>query len=191
MTADFRRAVFVTSAAGAKDFRSDRPAVLFVGRSNAGKSTLINLLTGQKSLMKTSATPGKTRLVNYALIDERFYLCDCPGYGFESQRDYFERLMDDFFQVSARTLKGVVLVVDARRGILSSDADMIAFATGHSVPVLAVLTKVDKLNRSQLSQLVQAVKRDYPTIGIVTSSTAKPELIDTVRNEVSKLALGK
>ena len=191
MTADFRRAAFVTSAARRQDFLTDRPCVLFVGRSNAGKSTLINLLTGQKGLMKTSATPGKTRLINYALIDERFYLCDCPGYGFESQRDYFEQLMDDFFQASARNLRGLVLVVDARRGILSSDADMIAYAQGRSVPVLAVLTKVDKLNRSQLAQLVRAIERDYPTIASVASSTARPDLIDTVRNEVSKLALGR
>ena len=189
MRVDFRKAEFVTSAADRKGFRLDKPAVLFAGRSNAGKSTLINLLCGRKNLMKVSSTPGKTRLVNYALVDDAFYLCDCPGYGFESKRDYFQKLMDDYFEASSHTLKGVVLVVDSRRGVLSSDEQMIEYCRSWGVKVLIVLTKIDKLNRSQVAQVVADIHRDYPDCDTVCSSSLRPEMIDTVRNEVGKLAL--
>ena len=137
--------------------------VIILGKRNKGKSSLINLLTGQKSLMKTSATPGKTRLVNYALIDERFYLCDCPGYGFESQRDYFERLMDDFHEkvirrnrieladtlliaINARAIRNIA---DEGEHLYRSFSDLVLYATGAAACSTADLLMVlDAINTS-------------------------------------------
>ena len=191
MTSDFSKAVFVTSAADRRDFRFDCPIVVFAGRSNAGKSTLINLLCRQKNLMKTSAKPGKTRLVNYALIEDTFYLADVPGYGFEEQRDYFEKLMNGFFEVSGKKLKGLVLVVDSRRGILDSDRDMLRYVADRNIGILIVLTKVDKLNTTERKEAIQRVREEYPEANVVPSSTRDSSLLDTIRNEVSKLARRK
>ena len=191
MTSDFSKAVFVTLAADRRDFRFDRPIVVFAGRSNAGKSTLINLLCSQKNLMKTSAKPGKTRLVNYALIEDTFYLADVPGYGFEEQRDYFEKLMNGFFEVSGKKLKGLVLVVDSRRGILDSDRDMLRYVADRNIGILIVLTKVDKLNTTERKEAIQRVREEYPEANVVPSSTRDSSLLDTIRNEVTKLARRK
>lgn len=187
MKVNFQAASFVTSAAGREGFLLDRPEILFAGRSNAGKSTLINLICSRKGLMKTSSTPGKTRLVNYVSLGKDFYLCDCPGYGFERERDYFERLMTQFFDASRKVLRGLVLVVDSRRGILSSDRDMIGFARERDIPVLAVYTKVDKLNRSQLSQALAEFRREFPEYTVVTSSSLKPAGIEEAREAVASL----
>ena len=153
-------AEFVTSAAGAGDFPRDRLAeIALVGRSNVGKSSLINALVG-KSLARTSAAPGKTRLANFYRVKRGtlppFYLVDLPGYGYARGGDAvareFNRLADAFFARAVERPIGVLLLVDSRHPGLESDLDAWAWARSLPCPGAVIGTKVDKLTRAQRSR---------------------------------------
>ena len=137
------------------------PEIALVGRSNVGKSSLINHWLGQKKLAKTSATPGKTRLLNFFLIDEKFLLVDLPGYGYaKAAKDEIEKwsgAIDDYIN-NRPTLKLILLLIDSRRGIGDEDQKIIDWADHKQIPVLLVLTKTDKLSRSELEQ----IRKQYP-----------------------------
>lgn len=126
--------------------------VVFVGKSNVGKSSLINALTGRKSLAYTSSKPGFTTMLNYYLIDEAFYLVDVPGYGYSSKgsRDLgaFGKMMEEYFKNNEK-LKNVCFLVDSRHFPSSDDIDFYMFAKQFNIPITVVLTKTDKLNQSQ------------------------------------------
>jgi GTP-binding protein len=149
-------AEFVTSAAGARDFPRDRLAeVALVGRSNVGKSSLINALVG-KSLARTSAAPGKTRLANFYRVQRGtsspLYLVDLPGYGYarggEASAREFNRLAEAYFARAVDQPIGVVLLVDSRHPGLESDLDAWAWARSLPCPSKVIGTKVDKLTRA-------------------------------------------
>ena len=147
---------FVTSAAGARDFPRDRLAeVALVGRSNVGKSSLINALVG-KSLARTSAAPGKTRLANFYRVQRGtsrpLYLVDLPGYGYarggEQTVREFNRLAEAYFARAVDQPIGVLLLVDSRHPGLESDLDAWAWARSLPCPSAVIGTKVDKLTRA-------------------------------------------
>jgi GTP-binding protein len=149
-------AEFVTSAAGARDFPRDRLAeVALVGRSNVGKSSLINALVG-KSLARTSAAPGKTRLANFYRVQRGtsrpLYLVDLPGYGYARGGDApareFNRLAEAYFARAVDQPIGVLLLVDSRHPGLESDLDAWAWARSLPCPSAVIGTKVDKLTRA-------------------------------------------
>ena len=149
-------AEFVTSAAGARDFPRDRLAeVALVGRSNVGKSSLINALVG-KSLARTSAAPGKTRLANFYRVQRGtsrpLYLVDLPGYGYARGGDRtareFNRLAEAYFARAVDQPIGVLLLVDSRHPGLESDLDAWAWARSLPCPSAVIGTKVDKLTRA-------------------------------------------
>ena len=149
-------AEFVTSAAGARDFPRDRLAELaLVGRSNVGKSSLINALVG-KSLARTSAAPGKTRLANFYRVQRGtsrpLYLVDLPGYGYARGGDRtareFNRLAEAYFARAVDQPIGVLLLVDSRHPGLESDLDAWAWARSLPCPSAVIGTKVDKLTRA-------------------------------------------
>ncbi len=149
-------AEFVTSAAGARDFPRDRLAeVALVGRSNVGKSSLINALVG-KSLARTSAAPGKTRLANFYRVQRGtsrpLYLVDLPGYGYARGGDAsareFNRLAEAYFARAVDQPIGVLLLVDSRHPGLDSDLDAWAWARSLPCPSAVIGTKVDKLTRA-------------------------------------------
>ena len=149
-------AEFVTSAAGARDFPRDRLAeVALVGRSNVGKSSLINALVG-KSLARTSAAPGKTRLANFYRVQRGtsrpLYLVDLPGYGYARGGDQtareFNRLAEAYFARAVDQPIGVLLLVDSRHPGLESDLDAWAWAGSLPCPSAVIGTKVDKLTRA-------------------------------------------
>jgi GTP-binding protein len=149
-------AEFVTSAAGARDFPRDRLAeVALVGRSNVGKSSLINALVG-KSLARTSAAPGKTRLANFYRVQRGtsrpLYLVDLPGYGYarggEAPAREFNRLAEAYFARAVDQPIGVLLLVDSRHPGLESDLDAWAWARSLPCPSAVIGTKVDKLTRA-------------------------------------------
>jgi GTP-binding protein len=149
-------AEFVTSAAGGRDFPRDRLAeVALVGRSNVGKSSLINALVG-KSLARTSAAPGKTRLANFYRVQRGtsrpLYLVDLPGYGYarggERTAREFNRLAEAYFARAVDQPIGVVLLVDSRHPGLESDLDAWAWARSLPCPSAVIGTKVDKLTRA-------------------------------------------
>jgi GTP-binding protein len=149
-------AEFVTSAAGARDFPRDRLAeVALVGRSNVGKSSLINALVG-RSLARTSAAPGKTRLANFYRVQRGtsrlLYLVDLPGYGYARGGDAtareFNRLAEAYFARAVDQPIGVLLLVDSRHPGLDSDLDAWAWARSLPCPSAVIGTKVDKLTRA-------------------------------------------
>ncbi len=147
------KARFITSAADAKQFPPENlPEVAVVGRSNVGKSSLINALTGQDGLARTSRTPGRTRLINWFEIDGRFHLVDLPGYGYaevsremrESWRPLIERYLSE-----RKTLAGVLLLVDVRRGAQDEELDFVPWLEARETPIVVALTKSDKLAKNK------------------------------------------
>ncbi|HET7500558.1 MAG TPA: ribosome biogenesis GTP-binding protein YihA/YsxC [Kofleriaceae bacterium] len=147
------RARFVTSAAQPSDFPPPGlPEIAVVGRSNVGKSSLINVLVGHPGLARTSRTPGRTRLVNWFAIDERFYLVDLPGYGYaevsQATRESWRPLIERY--LSERTsLAGVLLLIDIRRGVQDEELDFVPWLAQRDTPVIVALTKSDKLAKNK------------------------------------------
>ncbi len=145
------RAEFVAGAA-----RIDRlpppglPEVAFAGRSNVGKSALLNRLVGRRGLARVSKTPGRTQQINFFAVDRRVLFVDLPGYGFArvppAVKEQWRALVEGYL-TGRRTLRGVVALVDVRRGVEPDDARLLDFLAAHGVAALLVATKVDKLPR--------------------------------------------
>lgn len=148
-------AEFIVSAARPEQFPADaRPQIAFAGRSNVGKSSLINALLHRKGLVKTSATPGKTQLINYFLINEEFYFVDLPGYGYakapRSVVDQWAPMIEAYLKGSPR-LGAVVLLFDVRREPDARDRRMVEWLRHYQIPMVAVLTKADKAKRQEMA----------------------------------------
>jgi GTP-binding protein len=147
---------FVKSSAKAEECPSpDFPEYAFTGRSNVGKSSVINMLTGNKKLAKTSSTPGKTRLINHFLINDRWYLVDLPGYGYaktsQKNRRGLAKLISRYIEIR-KNLVCLFLLIDSRHSPLSSDLSFIRFMGENQVPFVLVFTKCDKLSSDRLDR---------------------------------------
>lgn len=147
------KAEFVTSISGnSKALNQNIPQIVIMGRSNVGKSSLINSLTNQKKLAKTSQQPGQTRLINAFLLNDQFYLIDLPGYGYakasNKEKGTWEHLMNSFFEDSENSVLFVHLV-DIRHKPSELDIDMAAWISQSQIPRITVATKADKLSKSQ------------------------------------------
>jgi GTP-binding protein len=158
------KAEFILSAAGPKSFPADRLAeVAFLGRSNVGKSSLINALAGQKRLAFTSNTPGRTQTINFYRIDDEFYFVDLPGYGFARVppqiQSEWKNLIEQYLQ-KRETLKLCCLILDARRGWMDQDLNLKRWLEHHGRPYLVVATKTDKLNQSQLERGLRELRKE-------------------------------
>jgi GTP-binding protein len=181
----FPRAQFLLSAAAAGQFPADRGAeVAFVGRSNAGKSTAINIIVQRQGLARTSKTPGRTRLLNFFELAPMQRIVDLPGYGYaagpEAERRNWQPLID---ALAARScLQGWFLVVDARRGIASGDEGLLAWAAPHQ-RIHVLLSKVDKLNRSEAAKALRESTAALAGRGSVQlfSATAKTGVAEAQR----------
>ncbi|MFQ5602620.1 MAG: ribosome biogenesis GTP-binding protein YihA/YsxC [bacterium] len=136
--------------------------IAFAGRSNVGKSSLINCLLNRKKVAKTSATPGKTRQLNYFKINDKIYFVDLPGYGFakasKQERSFWRDLIEAFIGKSPN-LKGVVSILDSRIGVTDLDRDLHIWLRSLQVPLILVATKTDKLSRNQLANQLSIMKR--------------------------------
>ena len=154
MAINFNKAEFVLSAVRAETFiRDGKPQVTFAGRSNVGKSSVINRLLGRKNFARVGATPGKTSQINYFDIDGRLYFTDLPGFGYakvsKEERDRWGRLMENYFQ-SAGLIDLGVLIVDARHKPTADDVTMREWFRGSGCPMVVVANKLDKLKRSEI-----------------------------------------
>jgi GTP-binding protein len=154
-------AEFVTSAASHFQLpRHQRPEIAVAGRSNVGKSSLINCLLGRRGLARVSGVPGRTQLLNVFLVNQAFYLVDLPGYGYAKVPDTVRQAwgpMVEEFLTSARDLRAVILLLDARRGVTEGDLRMKRFLDDVSLCCVPVLTKIDKLRRTARDALVRDV----------------------------------
>ena len=155
------QAKFVTSVGSAGKILEDNiPKIAFVGRSNVGKSSLLNRLSNNGKLAKTSSTPGRTRLINYFLMNNKFYFVDLPGYGYAkaSKSDVagWQGLIEPFLQ-NDKTLKCVCVLVDSRIEPTELDKQMIKYLYYYQIPFVIVATKVDKLAKSKIKPTLNKI----------------------------------
>ncbi len=154
MKVNLNQAEFVRSAVKASDFPRDRlPQTVFAGRSNVGKSSVINRLLNRKNFARVGSAPGKTTHINYFLIDKQLYLVDLPGYGYaqvsKQERDRWGRLIESWFADTELMTLGV-LIVDARHKPTADDRTMSDFFLGTEKPFVVVANKLDKLKKSEI-----------------------------------------
>ncbi|MDH5485285.1 MAG: ribosome biogenesis GTP-binding protein YihA/YsxC [Gammaproteobacteria bacterium] len=159
----YQRAQFLTSASKASQFPDDnRREVAFAGRSNAGKSSAINTLCMNKTLARTSKTPGRTQLINFFPLDEERSLVDLPGYGYakvpEAIRREWQRLMEDYLS-KRDNLAGLVIIMDIRHPMKDYDLKMLEWCQHFGTPVHILLTKADKLKKGPASQSLLQVRK--------------------------------
>ncbi|MBS6533356.1 MAG: ribosome biogenesis GTP-binding protein YihA/YsxC [Oscillospiraceae bacterium] len=162
MSINVQKAEFILSAASPKDFRRDAlPQVAFAGRSNVGKSSVINRLLNRKNFARVGAAPGKTTQINYFKIDNAFYLVDLPGYGYarvsKGERDRWGRLMEGYFADPELMTLGV-MIVDARHKPTADDCTMAQWYRGTGCPFLVVANKLDKLKKSEVEGNLQRIR---------------------------------
>ena len=180
------KATFLTSAAAPSDFPPPSLAeIAVVGRSNVGKSSLINALTGQDGLARTSRTPGRTRLLNWFEIAAQptFYLVDLPGFGYaqvdSSTKESWKPLIETYL-TKRTTLKGVLLLIDIRRGAEDEELDFVPWLAEREVPIIVALTKADKLpkNKRMLEvarqKKILGLRRDPFAVSTLESSGIEP-----------------
>ncbi|MBU2678291.1 MAG: ribosome biogenesis GTP-binding protein YihA/YsxC [Gammaproteobacteria bacterium] len=160
----YPEAHFIKSANAPEQFVPDIGAeVAFAGRSNAGKSSAINVIVNRRQFARTSKTPGRTRLVNFFGLRDEQRLVDLPGYGFakvaDKMRHHWADLMADYFEMR-QSLRGMFLIVDIRRQLTDFDRQMLSFADTVGLPAHILLTKTDKLKRGQAAKALLEVRRD-------------------------------
>lgn len=161
---EIHQASFLTSSAEPSQCpKEDRPEYAFIGRSNVGKSSLINMLTNRNKLAKTSSTPGKTQLINHFDMDGKWYLVDLPGYGFakvpKRERIKWEKFTLEYFQ-KRKNLMCAFVLIDSRVSAQRSDLDFMYDLGKMHVPFVIVFTKIDKLKSSQLNKNIQAFHKE-------------------------------
>lgn len=191
MAINYNRAEFIRSAVRREDFiRDGRGQVTFAGRSNVGKSSVINRLLGRKNFARVGATPGKTSQINYFLIDGKLYFTDLPGYGYakvsQEERDRWGRLMESYFAEEGLVTLGV-LIVDARHKPTADDETMCGWFKSTGCPLIVVANKLDKLKTREiepnLALIRQTLKLDENVRLIPFSAekgTGKSELMAAV-----------
>jgi GTP-binding protein len=141
---------------------ADIPEIAFAGRSNVGKSTLLNTLLGRRRLAQTSSTPGKTRMLNFFCVNERLFFVDLPGYGYakvaKELRNRWRDLVEPYLR-GRKTLMGVICLADCRREPTQSDRQLLDWLDNHQIPSLLVLTKADKLSKLKASLALQKAQQ--------------------------------
>ena len=172
---NFLKPEFITSAASGSGFIADgRPQIVFAGRSNVGKSSVINALTGRRNLARVGAQPGKTAQINYFLIDETAYLVDLPGYGYakvsQAERDRWGRLMETYFARRELITLGC-MIVDARHKPTADDLTMAGWFRSAQCPLVVVANKLDKLKKSEIEPNMALISE---TLALTASDALVP-----------------
>jgi len=170
----------------------DRPQIAFAGRSNVGKSSLLNSLVGLKNMAKVSAAPGKTRSVNFFSVNNRFYFVDLPGYGYakasKKERESWGKLIEDYLTESDGLI-GLVLLLDSRREPTAEDLMLTEWLEERKLPVIIALTKCDKLGRGQLAEKVRATEKQFDLEVIpfsIVGGAGKKEMLSAMTYLIEK-----
>ena len=187
------RAEFIRSAASEKDFiRDGRANIVFAGKSNVGKSSVINRLLNRRNFARVGQEPGKTVHVNYFLIDGRAYFVDLPGYGYakvsQSERDRWARLMEQYFAAPGLISLGV-MIVDARHKPTADDVTMAQWFKDSGCPLCVVANKCDKLRKSELEPnmaLIRETLELYAEVQLIPFSAEKGDGKDILMSEILK-----
>ena len=186
-------AEFVTSATKPSQYPSALlPEIAFAGRSNVGKSSLINTLVNRKRLVKTSSTPGRTRLINFFDINQQIGFVDLPGYGYakvpESVKKTWGPMIETYLS-TRKALKGVIVILDIRRTPRQEEFDLLSWLQHYSIPGILVLTKTDKLSKSKQAQKLnligQVLERDKNDFILFSAKSRRGR--DALWNAISSL----
>ncbi len=195
MPINLQKAEFILSAAAPKDFlRDGLPQIAFAGRSNVGKSSVINRLLNRKNFARVGAAPGKTTHINYFKIDNAFYLVDLPGYGYakvsQAEKDRWGRLMESYFADPGLMTLGV-MIVDSRHKPTADDCTMAQWFRDAGCPLVVAANKLDKLKKSEIGPNLQRVREtlelgeDVPVIPFsAEKGDGKQELLDLILGKV-------
>ena len=196
MNINVNNATMALSAGDKRQFpKSPRPEIALSGRSNVGKSSLINTLLGRKTLARVSSAPGKTITINYYDVDKKLYLVDLPGYGFakrsQKSKKVFSNLTEDYFLAnpSIDALKLVIQLIDIRTGPTEDDCMMINFLIERDIDFVVVATKTDKLSKTQLKDSLERLNEEYfkdTGIEIIPFSSVTREGKDTLWQRISE-----
>ena len=188
---NFNNVSFVKSTPSVKERPQDLlPEVLIVGKSNVGKSSLINTLCQRKSLAYTSSKPGHTRLLNYYNIDNKFFLVDAPGYGYAKGGVDLDRLcgtmMDEYFTDNPY-LKLVLLLIDSRREFGENDTEILNYLIETKIPYFVVITKTDKINQKGRSELNKRLKEMNVLENVYFTSSLSNRTLDKLKTGIEQL----
>jgi GTP-binding protein len=188
---EIKTAVFAGSFVSQAQFPKDHlPEIALVGRSNVGKSSLINCLANRKALAKTSSRPGKTRTLNFYKVNNKFYFVDLPGYGFarvsKQQKEKWGKMIEDYLQ-KRNNLVGVIMIVDIRHLPSEDDILMYEWLKYYGIKTAVVATKADKISRAKQLKNFEEIKKalgfhrdDYGAIVSSTSRQGKDELLKII-----------
>jgi len=164
----FENQKFIKSVFSLKELPSEKyPQVILCGRSNVGKSSFINTLFNRKELAKISSTPGKTRSINFYLIDDKFYIVDLPGYGYakvsKKEREYWGKLVTEYIS-KKNNIVFAFHILDCRLAPSELDISLNDMMKSYNIPYAAIFNKVDKLNQSQISQNTKRIMQVFPDL---------------------------
>ncbi|MFK8029973.1 MAG: ribosome biogenesis GTP-binding protein YihA/YsxC [Gammaproteobacteria bacterium] len=188
----FQTVQFLKSANDIGGFPPDEGhEVAFAGRSNAGKSTAINVLTQRRGLARTSKTPGRTQLINFFELPDSRRLVDLPGYGFakapKNVQRHWQELMGDYFE-HRKCLSGLIVMMDSRRPLMPYDRQMLEYAVEAECPVHILLTKSDKLSRGAAAKSFQQTRKQLAEgVSIQLFSALKKQGVDEAREVLASL----
>lgn len=172
--------------------KTNLPEIALAGRSNVGKSSFINRIIGRKNLVRTSSKPGKTRTLNFYLINDAFYFVDVPGYGYaqvsKREREKWGQMMEEYFETREQ-LQLVVLIVDLRHEPTREDIQMVEYVNYLNIPLLIVATKLDKIPKTKRERYINQMRKIFSTdeqIQIIPFSAVTGENKDLVWKELEK-----
>lgn len=187
---NFSKAKFIKSAPTyAEKPEKNLKEIVFVGKSNVGKSSLINALVNNKKMAFTSSKPGYTKLLNYFEIDEKFYLVDAPGYGYTASGskhlDNFSKMMETYFDNPS--LAGVVFIIDSRHNMSNDDKAFYDFIIDKGIPFILVASKADKLNQSEKAKIKKHIQNEMGIENFILTSTLKNTGLEEIKSNISQL----
>ena len=189
---------YAVSAVKESQYPKDNlPEIALAGRSNVGKSSLINTLLKRKNLARTSSQPGKTQTLNFYLVNDEFYLVDVPGYGYakvsQKRRQEFGEMIQDYLETRPN-LKGLIILIDSRHEPTKDDIAMYEYAQCLNIPILVVCTKMDKIKKSESYMVMSGLKKnldlDYDHVAVLTFSSVTKlhvaELGDWIEDKINQ-----